>query len=302
MVIMTSKDKNTLCPNCENNFDINFDYCPHCGQKNKEVKLDFKYLINDFLAGSFNIDSKFVVSFKLLITKPAFLSKEFLKGKRTKYLSPLRMYLLVSLVYFTVLTLGDPIIQFGNDDKAAVEDISNYVVFDNKDILSNDSLLKSNQLTEVLNDSTESLAGIELSKLKSLNTKEGRKKFNDSFSEYVSGSMFFVMPLAAFILFIFYGKRRKGYYFESLIFFIHLQTLIFLILAISNLFDWLFSFEWVLNISYLLVLTASIIWLKNFYSFKWLKAIFATLLFVISYLIVILISFVFVAYFSLLLM
>jgi len=299
---MKLKVKETLCPNCENNFDNSFDFCPHCGQKNKEVKLGFRYLVNDFLASSLNIDSKFVVSFKLLITKPAFLSKEFLKGKRTKYLSPLRMYLLVSLVYFTVLTLGDSIIQIGNDDKSAVNDTTNYVVFDNEDVVSNDSSFKSKQFTAELNDSTESFAGIELSKLKSLNTKQGREKFNDSFSDYVSGSMFFVMPLAAFILFIFYGKRRKGYYFESLIFLIHIQTLIFLILAISNFFDWMFSLDWVLIISYLLVLTASIIWLKNFYSFKWVKSIFATLLFILSYLTIILISLGIIAYFSLLLL
>jgi len=299
---MKSKDKETLCPNCENTFDNNFGFCPHCGQKNKEVKLGFKYLISDFLAGSFNIDSKFVISFKLLILKPAFLSKEFLNGKRTKYLSPLRMYLLVSLVYFAVLSLGDPIINIGNDDTSAVNDSSNYVVFNNNTVNSKDSTISLGNLSEELNDSTESIAGIEISKLESLNTREGRKKFNDSFTEYVSGSMFFIMPLAAFILFIFYGKRRKGYYFESLIFFIHLQTLIFLILTLSNFIDWLFSFEWVLIIVYLIVLVYSIIWLKNFYSFKWVKAVFATLLFIFSYLIIILLSFGITAYFSILFM
>lgn len=295
-------DKNTLCPNCGNNFDKSFGFCPHCGQKNREIKLGFKYLLNDFLAGSFNIDSKFIISFKLLISKPALLSKEFLKGKRTKYLSPLRMYLLVSLVYFAVMSLGDSVVKINANDDTSLSDTSNYVYFDNADVVTNDSSQMSQHLTAELNDSTKTLAGIEISKLKSLNTKEGRKKFKDSFSEYVSVSMFFVMPLAAFLLFIFFGKRRKGYYFESLIFLIHLQTLIFLILTISNFFDWILSINWIMSSSYILVLLISIIWLKNFYSFKWVKSVFATLLFIFSYLIIILISFGITAYFSLLFM
>ena len=34
---------NKVCPNCENSFKSNFEFCPHCGQKNKEIKLAKKY-------------------------------------------------------------------------------------------------------------------------------------------------------------------------------------------------------------------------------------------------------------------
>ena len=101
---MTSQ-KDIQCPNCENSFNEKYDFCPHCGQKNKEIRMGLKFLFDDFLAGSFNIDSKFFTTFRVLIFNPARLTKEFLNGKRTKYLTPLRIYLLVSFAYFAMLSL-----------------------------------------------------------------------------------------------------------------------------------------------------------------------------------------------------
>ena len=297
-----TNNKNTICLNCNNEFDNKFNYCPHCGQKNKKFKLDFKYLISDFLSGSFNIDSKFWISFKLLISKPAYLSKEFLKGRRVSFLSPLRMYLLVSLVYFAVLSLDNEIVKFNDSDNVTVNDSITPVIFDNESVSLNDSSLRSKQITAEYPDSTESIAGIEVEKLKTLNTREGREKFNDYFSNYISVGMFFIMPVAAFVLYLFYGRRKKGYYIENLLFFIHLQTLIFLILTVFNLLELIINSKVLDAISLLSVFIVSVIWLKNFYTFKWLKSVFATFLFLISYLVIVLISFVITAYFSILFM
>jgi len=103
---MTPKlTKKTTCPNCEKKFDSQFKYCPYCGQKNAEPDLRFKHFFFDFLSGAFNLDSKFYQTFKILLLKAAKLSKEYLDGKRTKYLTPVRIYLIVSFVYFTLLSM-----------------------------------------------------------------------------------------------------------------------------------------------------------------------------------------------------
>jgi hypothetical protein len=94
----------TTCPNCGNDFDKSFAYCPYCGQANKKLNLSFKYVVSEFLAASFNVDSKLFITLKLLLLKPAKLTHEFLAGKRAKYISPIRLYLLISLVYFFILT------------------------------------------------------------------------------------------------------------------------------------------------------------------------------------------------------
>jgi endogenous inhibitor of DNA gyrase (YacG/DUF329 family) len=301
-------DIETKCPNCDNKFPQKYAFCPYCGQKNRQLKLDLKFLLNDFLAGSFNIDSKFFVSFRYLITNPALLTREFLKGRRMSFLSPLRMYLLVSLVYFSVLSLNNP---FVGDEK--VNDKKEFT--ENKlpnDFLNDSSLLILDSLKTEHNkdlgisingdDTISSVAGIELAKLKTLSKKDGRKRFMEHFNKFISVSMFFIMPVAAFFLYLFFGKRRKNYYFENLIFLLHLQSLAFLIMAIFGFLYWLFPYKWIDNTSNLLIFITVIAWIKEFYSFKWGKAILASILFYISYFMILGLTFSVLGYISLRLM
>ena len=47
-----------------------------------------------------NWDSKFFATIALLILKPWKLTNEFLAGKRVRYVNPLRLYLLASILFF----------------------------------------------------------------------------------------------------------------------------------------------------------------------------------------------------------
>ena len=197
--------KKKLCPNCENSFNVDYDFCPHCGQKNKDIKLGFKYLISDFLSGSLNIDSKFFKTFRYLLFRPAFLSQEFIKGKYNSYLSPIRMYLLVSLVYFFILSVTTSESSFFNETENLTET--------NEVLTTTDSLVMENQQSEIINFETDSIEGntflgIEKEKIKFLQTKEGRREFARKFMENISILMFFVMPIAALFLLLFYGKKN----------------------------------------------------------------------------------------------
>lgn len=297
-----TQERNTLCPNCENNFNNEFEFCPHCGQKNKKVKLDFKYLVNDFLSGSFNIDSKFFTTFRFLIAKPAYLTKEFLSGKRTKYITPLRIYLLVSLVYFFVLSLSDEsILKFNDNDTVEVPVIYNTAEFDSLFVTDNDSLnqrLSKNFSFDEGSVSDSTFLGIEISKLISLNTKKGSNEFKQKLHEYMSVAMFFIMPIAALFLFWFFGKGT--YYLEHLIFTIHLQSLVFLIMSIFGIAYYFLPYEFIDSIKEVLIIVMLYVWIKSFYNFKWFKSFFATILFFVSYVVLLLTSFVILAWFSLL--
>lgn len=98
--------KNTNCLNCNHSFTDGHpnDYCPVCGQENTTKKLSFGQLFVDFLGDTFSFDSKIFRSLFPLVFKPGFLTKEFSEGKRIRYIPPLRMYLFMSLVYFTVFS------------------------------------------------------------------------------------------------------------------------------------------------------------------------------------------------------
>ena len=65
-------------------------------QKDTEL-LSVKAIVREFTDNVFSFDSRFFISLKYLVTKPGFLTTEYWAGRRTKYLPPLRIYLVLSV-------------------------------------------------------------------------------------------------------------------------------------------------------------------------------------------------------------
>lgn len=107
------------CPNCNTVVSKTFKYCPECGQ---EAKLDQKVgsLITHFLNDYFTFDSKIIRSIVPLITKPAFLTQEYMKGRRVKYIQPLRLFIFLSVIFFLVLSWTNST----EVDKAAIDELN----------------------------------------------------------------------------------------------------------------------------------------------------------------------------------
>jgi hypothetical protein len=57
------------------------------------------------LAELLDFDGRMLRSMRLLLTRPGFLSHEYISGRRVAYTSPIRIYLVISLVFFFVLPL-----------------------------------------------------------------------------------------------------------------------------------------------------------------------------------------------------
>ncbi|MEO8406167.1 MAG: DUF3667 domain-containing protein [Chitinophagaceae bacterium] len=58
------------------------------------------HLLRHFFEDLTHFDGKFFHSLKYLFTKPGFLPKEYLKGRRATYLNPVRMYFFTSAFFF----------------------------------------------------------------------------------------------------------------------------------------------------------------------------------------------------------
>tara|TARA_B100000965_G_scaffold231465_1_gene193844 strand:- start:189 stop:947 length:759 start_codon:yes stop_codon:yes gene_type:complete len=93
----------TRCSNC--NRSLQGVYCSNCGQKDLE-SLKFRYLFKEFVDHNLDIDSKLFITLKYLITKPWFLTVEYWKGKRARYTSPFKTYLLISFIYFLLVSIS----------------------------------------------------------------------------------------------------------------------------------------------------------------------------------------------------
>lgn len=89
----------TTCKNCEQEFQKDFQFCPHCGQKAND-ELTIGVLFYNTISNYFSFDARFFKSFIPLMIRPGYLAKKFLEGKRLLYLHPAQMYLFISVIFF----------------------------------------------------------------------------------------------------------------------------------------------------------------------------------------------------------
>ena len=92
------KEKN--CLNC--NAQVHGKYCHICGQENIEPKETAWHLITHFFEDITHFDGKFFATLKLLVTRPGFLPRAYMAGRRVSYLNPIRMYIFTSAVFFLI--------------------------------------------------------------------------------------------------------------------------------------------------------------------------------------------------------
>src|SRR5256714_4173908 len=78
-------------------------WCSQCGQAAIDYRRSFRHVIVDVLDSFLNWDSKFFATIGWLIARPWHLTNQFLAGRRVRYVHPLRLYLLVSILFFFVV-------------------------------------------------------------------------------------------------------------------------------------------------------------------------------------------------------
>ncbi len=80
-------------------------YCQNCGHENVEQKDTVWHLISHFFSDITHFDGKFFTSVKDIVSKPNFLSKEYMLGKKAAYLNPIRMYLFTFFSFFFFISV-----------------------------------------------------------------------------------------------------------------------------------------------------------------------------------------------------
>ena len=87
------------CKNCDNYFPAEYDFCPYCGQKDKD-DLTLGVLFYNTISNYFSFDARFLRSFIPLMFKPGYVARQFVLGRRLQYLHPAQYYLFVSVLFF----------------------------------------------------------------------------------------------------------------------------------------------------------------------------------------------------------
>ena len=95
--------KEKTCLNCGS--ALQGRYCHLCGQENIEPKETVWGLISHYAYDITHFDGKFFSTVKYLLTKPGFLTKELIRGRRAAYLHPIRMYVFIAAFFFLIFFL-----------------------------------------------------------------------------------------------------------------------------------------------------------------------------------------------------
>lgn len=136
--------KKSNCQNCQYPLLENYSFCPNCGQENSDKLVAFRTLVSEFFSNYIAYDSKLGRTIGPFLFKPGLLTNEFIKGKRVKYMHPLRLYFAVSFFYFLILSsfisgqVKDDAINFGNEENVPSADSLNQAI--NESVANNTDL------------------------------------------------------------------------------------------------------------------------------------------------------------------
>lgn len=103
MSIHKKRRKVEICHNCHTVLSPETNFCPHCGQENHDLKVPIGHLAFEVFEGFTHFDTKFYNTMRSIFLSPGKITKDFLEGRRGRYVPPVRLYFLISFIFFLVL-------------------------------------------------------------------------------------------------------------------------------------------------------------------------------------------------------
>jgi hypothetical protein len=113
----------SAAPRCDNcGASVPGRYCGNCGQRLEPPVHSLSHFMTVAMEDVTHADSRLWRTLWALLSKPGYLTREFLSGRRARYLPPVRLYLVLSVVFFLWAAAGsrDPrIVQITTRDDGA---------------------------------------------------------------------------------------------------------------------------------------------------------------------------------------
>lgn len=246
------------CLNCGEWVERKF--CPECGQENVQVRESFLHIVSHFISDYLHYDSKFFKSLGYLLTKPGFLTKEYLEGRRMRYIHPLRLFFFATIVMVIVAN--------------AYHSKFKVVVPGHKAAIVQDSVVQPTIVSRY--------------DLHALNSQEQKIIENlseafDNMSHYLKYISFLLLPVYALGFYMLYWRTKK-FYVDQLVYTVHVQSFGYVILImLLPIFMYLIpSFhEWYQAILVLVIALYLTLSLKYLYRQSWARTLFKVALAII---------------------
>jgi hypothetical protein len=222
------------CDNC--GAQVAGNYCSHCGQRLEHHIHSVLHFSREVTEDLTHADSRLWSTILALLFKPGFLTREFLSGRRVRYLPPLRLYLVLSVLFFLILGSGHHsprIVSITSRDNG-----SSSVVFVAPDAVEAFAV-KPGETPQQRDDRVcnPDYDGPAQSVVVPL-LKQGCRKFledggrtaSEAFLHNLPRALFVLLPALALVMKAMYWRPRH-YYVEHLLFFLHNHAFGFLVFA-----------------------------------------------------------------------
>ncbi len=86
------------------------EYCSHCGQKKIHPgDLTLRHAWHHVVHEAIHVDGKIFNTLRLLLTRPGQLTLDFFAGRRARHVHPIRLFLLIGVLFFLVAHVSAPI-------------------------------------------------------------------------------------------------------------------------------------------------------------------------------------------------
>lgn len=203
-----------FCHNC--GVRLTGPFCAACGQKALPLSVTLHDFFHEFTHEMLHVDGRIWQTIQRLIVSPGFLTREYLQGRRARWISPIRLYLIFSVAFFALSALTG--FRYG----VSSADHQSGLSF---------SIRKMPQAGTSASDSKEAEA-----KAKELgfeNIADLRESVNHAVLVWVPRVMFVLLPLFAGLVALAYGRIDPNY-LHHLIFAVHVHAAWFAAAAIAK--------------------------------------------------------------------
>jgi len=213
--------------------------------------------LHEFIAHYVALEGKLWKSMALLIFRPGRLTRDYIEGKRVRYIEPLRLYLTFSIIFFAIFKLGG--LHFGDavtigppaqqarqaqttsaapDGKTAVLVPKGSLDEGRQELRKprkHDSLIQfdegDDKQMQLKASSIHPLLGKKVEHFNTLSPEAQRAALQRAFFSYAPYALFLLMPVFAALLKLLYlGSGRR--YGEHLLFALHTNAFAFLMLSL----------------------------------------------------------------------
>lgn len=100
----TAAEAPANCANCE--APLGGHYCSNCGQEAVLHHASTREFLHEFVGHYVALEGKLWGSLARLVFRPGLLTNEYMRGRRVRFVQPLRLYLSFSLLFFALLKFG----------------------------------------------------------------------------------------------------------------------------------------------------------------------------------------------------